>query len=895
MPQRHLRPSGPALSIASINIEGFSRCKADILATVVKHFDIVCMQETHIGPAQHRPALPGMKLVAETRHRQYGSAVFSRPNLTIEEVCTHTTEGQMETITVALPNVSVTSVYKPPKSPFSHTELPDRCKRKFQISIGDFNAHGTSWGYKENNQDGDAVETWLESKHLTLIHDAKLPKSFHSARWKQGYNPDLVCVSSELASRAVKEVLDPIPHSQHRPITITIRSVLQATTVPFRRRFNLRKADWLLYQQEIEDSIPSIPPHPNSYTTFTDLLKRSARRHIPRGCQTEYIPGLSETSSDLLQAYHTAYHEDPFSSTTAELGEILLNKVGEDRRQVWKELIENTNMTNNSRKAWATIRRLGADHTTPPTLTTVTANSVAAQLVLNGRSQTRRRPTGEYRRTAVSDHPQPASALTKPFDPEELEAALCLLKPGKAAGIDDVLAEMIQHLGPKAKSWLLEMLNSSFIDLTAAYDTVQHRAMIRKLLDMTGDLDLCQVIKSLLNNRRFFVQLNDKKSKWKAQKNGLPQGSVLAPLLFNIYTNDQPLPPQCRRFIYADDLCITTQQESFHKIEPVLESALQEMSTYYNNNHLKPNPSKTQLCSFHLKNRDAGKELNISWDGHKLLNHPHPVYLGVTLDRTLSFKTHLQNTKAKVNTRNNILRKLVNSKWGADPPTIRATALALCFSTAEYACSSWSRTHHTKLVDTALNDTCRIITGCIKTTPVPCLYALAGIAPPHTRRSIVARDERRAQESDMRHPLYGHTAPPSRLKSRASFLHTVPPLQSTKETAWTNIWRVEWHQLNTRAQEWMERGITPTECLASGHDLPWPTWKTLNRLRVEQGRCKALLKTWNYHTEDTCGCGAVQTMSHLLECDDAPQCSPQDLAEPTPSAVSCARYWQNDI
>ena len=287
---------------------------------------------------------------------------------------------------------------------------------------------------------------------------------------------------------------------------------------------------------------------------------------------------------------------------------------------------------------------------------------------------------------------------------------LTRLKPGKAAGIDDVLAEMIQHLGPKAKTWLLEMLNScmakktippvwrnaktvaipkpgkdpsspksyrpaisllcttcklyerlllqhltplidpkltkdqagfrpgrscagqllnltqhiedgferklitgaAFIDLTAAYDTVQHRAMTRKLLDMTGDLDLCQVIKSLLNNRRFFVQLNDKKSKWKAQKNGLPQGSILAPLLFNIYTNDQPLPPQCRRFIYADDLCITTQQESFHKIESVLESALQEMSTYYNNKHLKPNPSKTQLCSFHLKNRDAGKELSIS-------------------------------------------------------------------------------------------------------------------------------------------------------------------------------------------------------------------------------------------------------------------------------------------
>ena len=110
---------------------------------------------------------------------------------------------------------------------------------------------------------------------------------------------------------------------------------------------------------------------------------------------------------------------------------------------------------------------------------------------------------------------------------------------------------------------------------------------------MTGDLDLRQVIKSLRNNRRFFVQLNDKKSKWKAQKNGLPQGSVLAPLLFNINTNNQPLPHNAAASSDADDLCITSQQENFQKIDSVLESTLQEMTTYYNNNHLKPNPSKT--------------------------------------------------------------------------------------------------------------------------------------------------------------------------------------------------------------------------------------------------------------------------------------------------------------
>ena len=181
----------------------------------------------------------------------------------------------------------------------------------------------------------------------------------------------------------------------------------------------------------------------------------------------------------------------------------------------------------------------------------------------------------------------------------------------------------------------------NFIDLSAAYDTVQHRLMIRKLMDMTGDIELCQVIRGLLSNRRFFVQINDKKSRWRSHKNGLPQGSVLAPLLFNIYTSDQPLPTDCSRFIYADDLCITTQQSDFQQqshVEQTLELALDEMAIYYSSNHLKPNPAKTQICCFHLRNRGAKRKLDVTWNGLELDHYPNPIYLEVTLDRTLSFK-----------------------------------------------------------------------------------------------------------------------------------------------------------------------------------------------------------------------------------------------------------------
>ena len=76
-----------------------------------------------------------------------------------------------------------------------------------------------------------------------------------------------------------------------------------------------------------------------------------------------------------------------------------------------------------------------------------------------------------------------------------------------------------------------------------------------------------------------------------------------------------------------------------------------------------------------------------------------PVIAGVTLDRTLSNKTHMHNTKMKLATRNNLLKKLANSRWGTNARTIRTTALALCYSTAEYAAPVWERSDYAHLLN----------------------------------------------------------------------------------------------------------------------------------------------------------------------------------------------------
>ena len=269
-----------------------------------------------------------------------------------------------------------------------------------------------------------------------------------------------------------------------------------------------------------------------------------------------------------------------------------------------------------------------------------------------------------------------------------------------------------------------KITGTAFVDLSAAYDTVNHRLLIQKLYNTTQDSALCRVIQNLLSNRRFYVELNNERSRWRLQKNGLPQGSVLSPILFNVYTNDQPIHDGTRSFIYADDLCITAQYPTFTEVEDTIKEALSELTQYYRNNSLRANPDKTQVTAFHLRNREVKRSLNIAWNGVDLENTAYPKYLGVTLDRTLNYKQHILNTKMKVATRNNLLKKLANSKWGTNARTIRTTALALCYSTAEYAAPVWARSSHANKLNPVLNQSCRSITGCLKPTNVEDFFCI---------------------------------------------------------------------------------------------------------------------------------------------------------------------------
>ena len=187
-----------------------------------------------------------------------------------------------------------------------------------------------------------------------------------------------------------------------------------------------------------------------------------------------------------------------------------------------------------------------------------------------------------------------------------------------------------------------EFVIGVFLDFSKAFDTVDHSILLCKL-EHYGIRGIAHSwFESYLYNRKQFVTYNNVPSSMKAIKCGVPQGSILGPLLFLVYIND--LVSICKHtapFLFADDTNLFKNGNNLDVMVDSLNTELNEISIWLKVNKLSLNIKKTHYMVFTTK-RKGVDSLNVTIDGHIIDKVIHTKFLGVSIDEKLNWKkTHI--------------------------------------------------------------------------------------------------------------------------------------------------------------------------------------------------------------------------------------------------------------
>ena len=205
-----------------------------------------------------------------------------------------------------------------------------------------------------------------------------------------------------------------------------------------------------------------------------------------------------------------------------------------------------------------------------------------------------------------------------------------------------------------------------FIDLQKAFDTVDHEILLKKL-EHYGIRGLANNwFKSYLTNRQQFVSINGFNSKKQIMKFGVPQGSVLGPLLFLIYINDLH---KAIKFStvhhFADDTNLLVTGKNLAVIQKQVNHDLKSLCTWLRANKISLNASKTELIIFRDPKKKLSQDLKIKINGKRLTPSKFVKYLGIYIDCHLNWKTHQTKIYLKLSRAVGMLSKVrhyVNSQ-----------------------------------------------------------------------------------------------------------------------------------------------------------------------------------------------------------------------------------------
>lgn len=280
-----------------------------------------------------------------------------------------------------------------------------------------------------------------------------------------------------------------------------------------------------------------------------------------------------------------------------------------------------------------------------------------------------------------------------------------------------------------------------FLDLSAAFDKVWRQKLI-DIIHKEGIVANCLIwINDFLRGRKFRVKVNGSFSKSYRTWAGVPQGSVLSPLLFLLYMNtlDSHICKEAKVACYADDVAVWHTHSDIQLSQKILNQCMEGIEKWSRELKLTVNPDKTNFCIFSTDRKNR-KNLNptINLLGSVITRTKCPTYLGLTLDDELRFSQHLEQISNKASKRLNILKSLCGASWGSRPATLLNAYTSFVRPILEYAAPIWAPASSSSKnkVDNVQYRASKIIIGAVSSTNNIKAESECGLTSLESRRKL---------------------------------------------------------------------------------------------------------------------------------------------------------------
>jgi hypothetical protein len=255
-----------------------------------------------------------------------------------------------------------------------------------------------------------------------------------------------------------------------------------------------------------------------------------------------------------------------------------------------------------------------------------------------------------------------------------------------------------------------EFSGALLIDMSKAFDSVPHERLITELLSVGCGSRALRWFKSYLDNRFQRIYQNPVTTAWKAISKGVPQGSCLSPLLFNIYVRNLPVSCCSDVVQFADDVTSTISDKDLSVVKSKLTQSFQEIKSHCTEIGLSLNASKTQLIVFKTPRRKLPPDFILTLDNCIIKPENTVKLLGTTLDHHLTMGPHIDKIVLKCHGLLGVLRKAAPY---LPQELLRLAYMALIRPHLEYASATFisAAKVHLKRLDIIQKISSRIITG----------------------------------------------------------------------------------------------------------------------------------------------------------------------------------------